>query len=352
MSNISTRGFGLAGLMAAFLAVAAQAEAAGTPEQNCETGKNKAAGKYASCIANARKILIAGGDMATYDGAVAKCEAKIVASWDKLEAKAAAAEGSCPSTGDESPIEDFATACDDSIAAALAGGPLGPDPVTCAGDLTTCNSDLSTCEGDLVTTSADLVSCDSDLNECLIAGGRIPKTGQTSCSDTAGVTIPCAGSGYDGQFQAGDSPNFVDNGNGTITDYVTGLMWEKLGDNGGLHDKDNTYAGLPAAFAKATAANTAVFAGHTDWRVPNLRELESIPNYENYNPAVPPIFHSACTTGCSPVTCSCTKNNIYYTSTTYIGYDPACWKINMTDGDIYAGDKVDTHYVRLVRSVN
>jgi hypothetical protein len=36
---------------------------------------------------------------------------------------------------------------------------------------------------------------------------------------------------------------------------------------------------------------------------------------------------------------------------TYIGYTPASWKINFQDGDPYAGDRIDNHYVRVVRNV-
>lgn len=57
----------------------------------------------------------------------------------------------------------------------------------------------------------------------------LPKTGQTTCYDSAGV-IPCTGTGQDGDIRAGvawPSPRFTDNGNGTITDHLTGLTWLK-----------------------------------------------------------------------------------------------------------------------------
>ncbi len=46
----------------------------------------------------------------------------------------------------------------------------------------------------------------------------------------------------DGTIQAGAPLSYTDNGNGTITDNITGLMWERKDDSGGLHDKDNFYA--------------------------------------------------------------------------------------------------------------
>ena len=59
---------------------------------------------------------------------------------------------------------------------------------------------------------------------------QLPQTGQTKCYDTNGNQIPCAGTGQDGEIQAGvawPNPRFTDNGNGTVTDNLTGLMWTK-----------------------------------------------------------------------------------------------------------------------------
>src|SRR5512137_2076387 len=63
--------------------------------------------------------------------------------------------------------------------------------------------------------------------------GGIPQTGQTACYDGTGVVIPCPGSGQDGELRPGVSwpvPRFIDHGNGTVTDRLTGLMWAKEAD--------------------------------------------------------------------------------------------------------------------------
>jgi hypothetical protein len=93
---------------------------------------------------------------------------------------------------------------------------------------------------------------------------------------------------------------FVDHGDGTVTDLTTGLMWEKKGSRDGVanlsdpHDADNRYTwsttlvppdgtaftDFLATLNSCTSADghtlTGGFAGHCDWRLPTLAELETI----------------------------------------------------------------------------
>lgn len=62
--------------------------------------------------------------------------------------------------------------------------------------------------------------------------------------------------------------NFTDNGDGTITDNATGLMWQKA-DSGAGMDWDNAL----------TYAENMTLAGYDDWRLPNVKELQSIVDY-------------------------------------------------------------------------
>jgi len=57
----------------------------------------------------------------------------------------------------------------------------------------------------------------------------VPKSGQTACWDESGYPIDCVGTGQDGEYQGGVSvdPRFTDNGDGTVTDNLTGLIWLK-----------------------------------------------------------------------------------------------------------------------------
>ncbi len=92
-------------------------------------------------------------------------------------------------------------------------------------------------------------------------------TGQTKCFDNAAeMAPPAAGAafyGQDCQF-VGLQSAYTDNGDGTITDNNTGLMWVK--EHG---DKLN--------YAKAAAgAATCAVGGHADWRLPTIKELYSL----------------------------------------------------------------------------
>lgn len=81
--------------------------------------------------------------------------------------------------------------------------------------------------------------------------------------------------------------NFVDNGDGTVTDEATGLMWQQ-GDSGAAMSWQEALA----------YAEDLVHAGHSDWRLPNAKELQSIVDYTRapqaiygtQGPAIDPIF--------------------------------------------------------------
>ena len=78
--------------------------------------------------------------------------------------------------------------------------------------------------------------------------------------------------------------NFTSNGDGTITDSATGLMWQQS-DNGTTYDWQNALS----------YAENITLAGHSDWRLPNAKELQSIVDYTrspntSASPAIAPLF--------------------------------------------------------------
>jgi len=95
---------------------------------------------------------------------------------------------------------------------------------------------------------------------------RIVGTGQTQFYGNNGVIDePAAGEpfyGQDAQYPS-NTPSYDDNGDGTVTDQVTGLMWEKA-------ERRMEWAEAPAAAAAAATG------GYDDWRVPTIKELYSL----------------------------------------------------------------------------
>ncbi|EGV20378.1 Lcl C-terminal domain-containing protein [Thiocapsa marina] len=71
---------------------------------------------------------------------------------------------------------------------------------------------------------------------------------------------------------------FVDNGDGTVTDRNNELMWSQYDSDAGVDWRD--------ALAYAVEKNAAGYLGYSDWRLPNVKELQSIVDYSGSYPAI------------------------------------------------------------------
>ena len=120
---------------------------------------------------------------------------------------------------------------------------------------------------------------------CESGGGELlglPDTGAL-CYDQDGNEVDCKSdscTGQDGQYATGcpSEGRYLDNGDGTVTDTCTGLMWQKDRtdtDNDGIADDTDR---LPWCDALAYCENLEL-GGRDDWRLPNVRELHSIVDY-------------------------------------------------------------------------
>jgi len=158
----------------------------------------------------------------------------------------------------------------------------------------------------------------------------VAKTGQT----TSYVT------GDDGDLQKGvasPSPRFTDNGDGTVTDNLTGLMWTKDANLAGAM----TWADAIAYANNLSLGNAGCGGPYTDWRLPNVKELQSLIDFGNYGPALP--------TG-HPFTN--VRSSYYWSSTTVAGNASSAWFVGMFSGYVYSYHKAYYLYVWPVRSDN
>ena len=176
------------------------------------------------------------------------------------------------------------------------------------------------------------------------------RTGQATCWDTNANVVGCAGTGQDGELQRGEPRAYIDNGNGTIKDNRTALTWEKLSDDGTVHDNDNLYLWPDAFVDKIATLNTPpCFAGFCDWRLPNIMELQTLGNFGTSSPTVSAPFNTGCSSGCTVLTCSCTAANFYWSSSDY-GFNPKhAWAMSFGDGQEVAQIKYAPFRVRAVR---
>lgn len=138
---------------------------------------------------------------------------------------------------------------------------------------------------------------------------------------------------------------WVDNGDGTATDNKTGMQWELKTDDGGVHDKGVFYNwGANASdefFAQLNGrADGVCFAGHCDWRLPTLAELQGIVDL-----SAPGCGSSApCTTIPGFIGLYC-----YHSGTTSADHPTFAWWVSFVNGVTRLGAKSDGCLVIAVR---
>jgi len=258
-------------------------------------------------------------------------------------------------------------------------------------------------------TAVDYTKCDDKFStkfpglETKAGVGVCPTEGDVD-SEQAALTADAVATAW----RLSGADRFIDNGDGTITDRETNLMWEKkvaldgapnLGDT---HDADTEYrwAGRcsisfklcqPSPEAAATCAANVQgdatgceecgvgegtcnetftawlwlwvvnkvegdlegFAGHNDWRLPTAEELATLVDRSEADPSVDTALNTpACLTSCLNVfdpACSCTASSYYWSSTTYAYYPEDAWFVEFFVGSDYSADKSAPLYVRAVR---
>jgi hypothetical protein len=157
----------------------------------------------------------------------------------------------------------------------------------------------------------------------------VPRTGQTTSY----------AAGDDGALQRGvawPNPRFTDNSNGTVTDNLTGLIWLKNANCFGLQ----TWANALSAANTLNSGECGLSDGSAEgaWRLPNVREQQSLIDYGRFNPALP-SGHPF--TGVQTAT--------YWTSTARADLTSHAWGVTLNFGVAYNTDKTSAFNVWPVR---
>ncbi|MEO5330685.1 MAG: DUF1566 domain-containing protein [Magnetococcus sp. YQC-5] len=143
----------------------------------------------------------------------------------------------------------------------------------------------------------------------------------------------------DGDLKTGvvwPSPRFKDNGNGTVTDNLTGLIWLKNANCFNEQTWDNALAKANTLASGACGLSDGSGAG--DWRLPNRKELRSLVDYGRIDPALP--------TGHPFVGA---QSDGYWSSTTRADGTSRAWLVYLSYGDVGVNGKTTTYYVWPIR---
>ena len=120
---------------------------------------------------------------------------------------------------------------------------------------------------------------------------------------------------------------FIDNGDGTITDITTGLMWSKENVGGKCNWEESD-----------KACRELGLAGHKDWRMPTRWELLTLVDDTRSSPAIDTSFFTN------------TENDWYWTST-LCAWAPSCaWVVSFGSGSANVNHRSNLAFVRAVRS--
>jgi len=172
------------------------------------------------------------------------------------------------------------------------------------------------------------------------APASVPKTGD-SADGAKGVAIP--------------NPRFTDNGNGTVKDNLTGLIWLKKANCGGMKNWADAQTFANSLYDGWTGDGSGGDCGLSDgsaagaWRLPNKNELASLLHAGYFNPALSNDAGDAKwgTTGTSSFTN--VQSNLYWSATTYVGDTSLAWYMNLNNGFVDYDFKTYTFYVWPVR---
>lgn len=127
---------------------------------------------------------------------------------------------------------------------------------------------------------------------------------------------------------------FHDNGNGTVTDLNTNLMWQQSED-----ESTRTWQEALDYCEELTFPSRE----YSDWRVPNVRELESIVDWDRYDPAIDTAYFPECRWSQYWSSSTHTHDSEYSHDSEY------AWYVNFATGLVAEDIKLNDKFVRCVR---
>lgn len=138
----------------------------------------------------------------------------------------------------------------------------------------------------------------------------------------------------------------IDNGDGTITDSMTGLMWKRCSEGQSGSDcatgSDEGFI-WQLALQRVQQININGFAGYTDWRVPNVKELSSLVELQCSSPAINITRFPNTSAGA-----------VYWSASAVAGRNDLVWIVyfGFGGGNATGNPRHNSLQLRLVRSIN
>lgn len=129
---------------------------------------------------------------------------------------------------------------------------------------------------------------------------------------------------------------YVVHANGTVTDRETGLMWKRCGEGHSGQDCEGSIVWFYWKDAMQAAASSN-FAGYSDWRLPNVKELQGLVETGCHFPSINAVVFPN------------TESTVYWTSTP-LAFGAEVWRVGFNIGATTIGFRRDIGRVRLVRN--
>jgi hypothetical protein len=138
---------------------------------------------------------------------------------------------------------------------------------------------------------------------------------------------------------ASAAKTYADNGDGTVTDPTTGLIWMRC--SMGQTWTGSTCTGTAGRYTWDQAialTGTVTFAGQNDWRLPNIRELQTIVDRSVYYPAIDAVAFPK------------TPASFFFSASAYAGNSSSAWSVDFDVGSASSYGRQGPYQVRLVRA--